>query len=147
MWMNKMTEDGRRELRRIVNERFNFYRQLRQLVGIYRTTRSLTRSGQRKRAALPYSIDSSGSGHWKFVDATRGISLGGQRLLIPMIQRAGTGTLYLDLRIWSYAEDDETMTVKPTRKGVCIPFNTITELRNRLTALDIRAKRKGETDA
>ncbi len=146
-YLNQMSKAQQRELRRLTNEQFNFYRQLRQLVGIYRHTGSRTRNQKKRLAALPYSIESSGSSRWKFVDATRGISLGGNRLLIPTIQEARSGTMYLDLRIWSYQETDETMTVSPTRKGVCIPLNTITELRNRLTALDVRRKRKGNSDA
>jgi hypothetical protein len=51
------------------------------------------------------------------------------------------------LRIWSYRETDEEMTVYPTRKGVCIPLDCITELRNRLTALDVRRKVGKGTDA
>lgn len=146
-YMNQMTEKEKRELRRLTNEHFNYYRQLRQLVGIYRSTRSQKRQRQRILAKLPYSIDSSGSALWKFVDATRGISLGGNRLLIPTVQSSSTGTLYLDLRIWSYREDDTSTTVYPTRKGVTIPLDSITELRNRLTALDVRRKRKGESNA
>jgi hypothetical protein len=146
-FMQQLTRKEQRELRRLVKENFDFYRRLRQLVGIYRTTASQKRSQRRKLSKLPYSIDSSGSARWKFADGTRGISLGGPRLLIPTVQRTKNDVLYLDLRIWYYREDDETMTVYPSRKGVTIPLDCITELRNRLTALDVRRKVGKGTDA
>jgi hypothetical protein len=149
-YMNRMTRREKRELRRIANEQFGFYRQLRQLVGIYRTSGSgiqsvRTRNQKRRLASLPYSIDVSGNTPWKLVDATRGVLLKGNRLLIPTVQQSFSGTLYLDVRVWYYEEDDETMTVRPTRKGVTVPLDRLTELRQRLTALDVRNK-KDEND-
>lgn len=141
-YMNNMIGRERRELRRIVGERFQFYRKLRRLTGLYRNTAKQDKTRIKRMDRLPFRIDQEDSTCWKFVDATRGVLLAGPRILIPSIQRASTGTLYLDLRIWTYNEDDEKTTVKPTRKGICIPLGKLTELRDRLTALDVRRRRE-----
>jgi len=141
-YMNKMIGREKRELRRIVGERFQFYRKLRRLTGLYRNTAKQDKTRIKRMDRLPFSIDHGDSSCWRFVDATRGVLLEGGRLLIPSIQRASTGRLYLDIRIWTYNDDDEQTTVTPTRKGACIPLGKLTELRDRLTALDVRCRRE-----
>lgn len=143
-YLNQMLYREKRELRRIVSERFYFYHKLRKLAGVYRNTSKQNMTRLKRMQRLPFRINQEDSTCWKFVDATRGVLLAGPRILIPSIQRASTGTLYLDIRIWTYDEDDEKTTVKPTRKGICIPLDHLTELRNLLTALDVRGKREKE---
>jgi len=140
--MNAMKRTEQREVRRIVRERNRFYSKLRYLVGEYRETDKNKTTRMKRMDALPYKIDPSDTTCWKFIDATRGIDLSNDKLCIPSIQQSASGRMYLDLRIWRHNEDEEKTTVKPTKKGVCMSIEHLTELRGLLEALDVRWKRE-----
>jgi len=148
-YMNKMVKAEQRELRRLVREKvefhheqWEFFKKLRSLIGNYHLSKQQFFIRQKRLERLPFCIDLSREPGWKFVDATRGIDLWRNRMLIPSIQRTNTGKLYLDIRIWMTKEDEEKTMVYPTRKGICIPIRYLKELRQLLTALDVRYKQE-----
>lgn len=150
-YMKQFTKAERKEVREIAKARYwnlrhqlDFYAALRKQVGHPRRSwkRGTVDARRRKRLSrLPYRMDASSRASWKFVDATRGILLPGNRMLIPSIQKLGLGRIFVDIRIYSYLEGEEKLRVRPTRKGVCFSIDKLDELRGLLEALGVRWKR------
>lgn len=140
--LNRMTKRERKRLRQIVTERYRFYRSLRQLVGVSRMRRSSTLRA--RQSSLQLKTEQSGSGRWTLQDATTVIRLGGNRVVIPTIQRFTLGPPdYIDLRIWTVTEEEDgTQIMYPTRKGICIRMEFAEQLMDSIKSLLYRHKRR-----